>query len=148
MFKSIKSKMMLLGGVPLVVAVVFMLSSIVAQYSTMREMNTLLALSHLAVKIGALIHETQKERGATGVFMGSGGAAFVDELSDQREKTNEKRAELENFIEPIDRGGQSEEFHETLNNAVNKLSMLDEHREDVNNQSIPDEQGLDFLHST
>ncbi len=82
------------------------------------------------------------------VAMGSGGAAFVDELSDQREKTNEKRAELENFIEPIDRGGQSEEFHETLNKAVNKLSMLDEHREDVNNQSIPDEQGLDFLHST
>ncbi|MEL6520678.1 MAG: nitrate- and nitrite sensing domain-containing protein [Pseudomonadota bacterium] len=41
-------------------------------------------LSGLAVHVGNLVHELQKERGATSGFLASGGTAFQDRLVDQR----------------------------------------------------------------
>ncbi len=144
MFKSMKFKMIVLAGTPLVVAVVFMLNSISAKYRTVAEMNDLLTLSQLAVKISALVHETQKERGATGIFMGSDGAEFAAELSRQQQQTDVKREDLEQLFTSIDSDAYGEELHETLNRAVSKLARIEEHREQVSTQAIPDEQGLSF----
>ncbi len=144
MFKSIKFKMVILGGVPLVVALVFMLNSIALKYSTVSEMDKMLTLSQFAMKISALVHEAQKERGATGVFMGSDGATFATELSDQRKQTDARKADLEQFLESIDPASYDEEFRATLNRAVNKMTMIEAHREQVRAQSISDEQGLSF----
>jgi len=144
MLKSIKFKMIALGGLPLVVAVVFMLSSIGVKYKTVGEMNEMLTLTQLAVEISSFVHETQKERGITGVFMGSDGAEFATELLEQRKQTDAKRADLEKFLESIAPDFYGEEFRETLGKAINKIAMLDKHRVNISNQSISDEQGLTF----
>ncbi len=144
MLKSIKFKMIILGGIPLTVAIVFMLSSIRAKYKTVKEMNAMLRLSQLAVKMSALVHETQKERGRTAVFMGSDGTTFVTELTRQRQQTDASRAELEQFLETLDLDTYSKEFREVSNKAAKAKERLEEHRARVSNQSIPDAQGIAF----
>ncbi len=144
MFKSIRFKMAFLGGLPLVVAVVFMLSSIAAKYRTVGEMNDLLTLSQLAVNMSALVHETQKERGATAGFMGSDGATFVAELTEQRQQTDARRTEFEQVLTSIAPEVYGEEFREILTRAVNKMALIDAHRVNVSNQSISDAQGIAF----
>lgn len=142
MFNTIKLRLVALVGLPLLVALYFMVSGIAAKYETVGEMDDMLTLSQLAVKIGALVHEAQKERGATGVFMGSDGAKFATELNNQRKQTDLKRADLEKFLESIDPDSFGREFSEALNKALTKMATIDEHRTKVSNQSIPDNQGL------
>ncbi len=51
-----------------------------------------------STKIGALVHETQKERGMTAGFLGSKGKKFKDKLPKQRELTNNRIKELSSFF--------------------------------------------------
>jgi len=60
------------------------------------------ALSHmtsLAVVIGDLLHETQKERGASSVFLSSRGATFGDTLTAQRQLTDQARVRFVELME-------------------------------------------------
>ncbi len=87
MFRSIKFKLIILPVIPLIVVLYLMISGIIEKYQIMGEMTDMLSLSKVSITISALVHETQKERGATGVFMGSGGTKFVNELAKQRKET-------------------------------------------------------------
>jgi len=51
-------------------------------------MQSMETLSALAIKSSALVHETQKERGMSALFLGSKGAKFGAELQAQRAKTD------------------------------------------------------------
>ncbi|CAO4154906.1 hypothetical protein LPLAFNJD_LOCUS4312 [Methylorubrum aminovorans] len=48
----------------------------------------------LSVRIGAFVHEAQKERGASSLYLGSKGAQFAPELAAQRRLTDTARAAL------------------------------------------------------
>lgn len=56
-------------------------------------------LVELSVRTGNLLHETQKERGATAVFLASGGTKFQVELPAQHVLTDEARASFATFVE-------------------------------------------------
>ncbi|MEK6576563.1 MAG: nitrate- and nitrite sensing domain-containing protein, partial [Nitrospirota bacterium] len=64
------------------------------------EMERLRDLSVLVVKISGFVHESQKERGATGVFMGSKGTKYTEELRTQRSNADKKIEALEDFLIP------------------------------------------------
>jgi len=51
----------------------------------------------LSIKVSAVLHELQKERGASAGFVGSGGKKFADILPGQREETDKKIADLKEF---------------------------------------------------
>ncbi len=85
---SLKRGMWLSVSVPLIIALIassFLLASQWQLYSGSRQM---VAMKEFIGAMGALIHEQQKERGATSVFMNSGGLDFVEELAAQRKLTN------------------------------------------------------------
>ncbi|MCP4377442.1 MAG: hypothetical protein GY794_14855, partial [bacterium] len=150
MFKSIRFKMMLLGGLPLLVALVFMLSSIRRNSRTVGEMDDMLSLSQFAVKISALVHETQKERGVTAGFMGSDGATFVTELTEQRQQTDAGRTAFEQALDTLEPDAYGEEFSNRVHQAVSAITGLEDHRTAVSHHAIPDAQGIAFythLHS-
>ncbi len=62
--------------------------------ATVREMDSLTQLVDVATVISGLVHEVQKERGASALFLGSGGKQFVRELPEQRQATDSWRARL------------------------------------------------------
>lgn len=62
------------------------------------EADELALLVQLAVTVGDLVHETQKERGSSSVFMSSGGTKFASELQAQRALTDDRRLKYLQFV--------------------------------------------------
>jgi len=59
-------------------------------------------LSLLSKKLSLLIHETQKERGASAGFLSSNGKKFANILPNQRKITNTRFIELKEYIDTLD----------------------------------------------
>jgi len=96
---TIKQKLLFLSIV--VVGVIFAFSSKLsyetyANYSNIKKTASLIELS---VKMSAVLHELQKERGASAGFLGSKGTKFVDILPKQHISTDIKIKELKIFMD-------------------------------------------------
>lgn len=89
---------------------------------TASEMSDINQLVTLGTKISTLVHETQKERGRTAGFMGSRGQSFGKELEQQRLNTNEKAAELQEFLNDFD-ATQFSQGQRTLSSASQATAL-------------------------
>ena len=87
---KIKNKLIFMLIFPIAALLYFALSGVWDKSGQVAEMNNLKILSAIAVKASAVVHETQKERGASALFIGSGGKEFGSELSSQRADTDKR----------------------------------------------------------
>ncbi len=126
MFKTMKSRIVTLAILPLAVALYFMGSLVFTAYAEEKEMNRIATLAQLAEHISTLVHETQKERGLTAGFYGSGGKKFVSELGEQRKLTDTKRTALEQFVAEFDRTPYGKAFEDTLSAALERMRAIDD----------------------
>ena len=141
---SIRMKIMILLTVPVLGLAYFSVNSVLEKSEIVSEMASVQTLAQLAVKVSALVHETQKERGATAGFLGSKGTKFVAELSAQRQNTDEKRTELKAFLTGFDASVYNSEFQGQLNNALGRLEDLDSKRSAVSAMSIPAKKAIGY----
>ena len=88
--------------VPALVALFFASQLIMKEYKLNKSIANLHVLAELSVKVSDLVHEQQKERGATAVFVGSNGQKFSYELAVQRKLTNKKISDLKAFTSHFD----------------------------------------------
>ncbi|GMR08593.1 MAG: methyl-accepting chemotaxis protein [Gammaproteobacteria bacterium] len=139
---SVKMKILLLLVVPVLGMLFFSIQSIIDKTTVVDEMTAVMPLAELAVKASALVHETQKERGATAGFLGSKGKKFVTELPAQRINTDKYRSELKAFLEGFDSKSYGTEFSNQLSNALSMLSQIDGKRSAVSAMSI---SGMDAI---
>ena len=84
----LRSKLILLAALPLCAALFAMGSLTLSARTTMNEANATTRTVSLAVAIGDLLHETQKERGSSAVYLSSGGETFGAELRAQHAATD------------------------------------------------------------
>lgn len=133
---SIKMKILLLLIFPILGLAFFAINSVADKSTIVNEMESVQPLAQLAVKVSALVHETQKERGATAGFLGSKGKKFVTELPAQRKNTDQKREALLSFIEGFEREGYSSEFNSQLSSALSKLENVQNIRSEVSTMKI------------
>jgi len=83
----------------LVIAIAFPLAMLIAlagydlstKWAERVEMGRIGPLADGVAKIGQLVHELQRERGASSLFIGSKGAQMRDELPGLRKRTDEQR---------------------------------------------------------
>lgn len=104
--------------------------------STGNEMNRLSRLVELSVNLSRLVHEQQKERGATGVFAASQGKTFAKELADQRKLTDTYRNELTVFLAQFDQNNYGASFASNFQTLMSKIAELDRHRQQVDALAI------------
>lgn len=93
-------------------------------------------LNVLSKKLSLLIHETQKERGASAGFLGSKGVKFVDILPKQCLLTDARIKELSNYISTLDLSSYSQNLQKNisaLNADINKIQTI---RSNVSTLSI------------
>ena len=133
---SIKQKLILIMLIPLFVVILLAAKLAVDSFSTSRNLQSLDKVVVLSVKIGDLVHETQKERGMTAGFLGSNGEKFKTELPAQRLIVDEKFKELNSFLTTFNKDIYSLEFSQNLNNGLKKLQDLNTTRNGVNSLSI------------
>jgi len=100
MFKNMTIRLKLIMQTAVPVIAILVLAGIVvgSTYTKVSHLEDIQKSSKLLSSISLLIHETQKERGMTAGFLGSGGKNFKDKLPTQRELTNKRRAELNKLL--------------------------------------------------
>ena len=133
---SIKQKLNLIMLVPLVVIVLLAVKLTLDSYGISKNLNSLDKVVVLSTKIGALVHESQKERGMTSSFIETKGEQFKTELPSQRLNVDEKLKEFNTFLSSFDKTGYSLEFTQNLDSAIKKLEELGSIRSAVNSFSI------------
>jgi methyl-accepting chemotaxis protein len=141
---SLRVKLSALLLIPAMVAVFFAYSQITENQRIASDLGKMEGLSGLAVRLSALVHETQKERGATGLYMGSGGTEHGSTLSDQRGNTDGQVSQLEEFLATFNESTYGDEFVTTLDHLMEEIDEFDSHRASVDSLEIPIGQGLSF----
>ncbi len=108
----------------------------------------------LSTKISALVHEVQKERGASAGYLGSKGKNFGDILSKQRVLTDQKKEEflktLDKFLKEnknLSKTEYGKELKERLDKVSSLLSEIPSVRKRVDDLSIPLGDALSFYTS-
>ncbi|WP_343562332.1 methyl-accepting chemotaxis protein [Kiloniella sp. b19] len=110
----------------------------------MRETEKLSELTSLSVKMSNLVHEQQKERGATAGFLNSRGTKFSDILAKQRTLTDEKRKELATYLESFDSSRFNDAFQNQLSRMLSDLDEMPAIRSQVDSLSIPPKQAIGY----
>ena len=109
---------------------------VAGQWRTMAEMGRAEALAMLATNSSALVHEMQRERGASSVFVASKGTQLGKEMAEQRRLTDEKRrvflAEMTRFA----RSAFPRALATRMDAAQAKIAELDATRERVSGLAI------------
>jgi len=93
-------------------------------------------LVYLSKSLSALIHETQKERGASAGFIGSKGHKFKTILPKQRLLTDKKIIEYKKELKKIDLSHFNPALRENINKLNQYLSELPDIRNKVSSLSI------------
>ncbi|MCT7535457.1 nitrate- and nitrite sensing domain-containing protein [Aliarcobacter cryaerophilus] len=133
---SIKQKLIAIMLIPLVIVILLAAKLAYDSYRSLENLKSLDKVVILSTKIGALVHETQKERGMTAGFIGSKGVKFKDELPKQREEVNKQITFLNEFLSDFDKSKYSDDFVKNLNSGLEKLKDLQGVRNSVNSLNI------------
>ncbi|WP_418641115.1 nitrate- and nitrite sensing domain-containing protein [Sulfurimonas sp. ST-27] len=142
---SVRNKMLLNVAVPLAVIVIIAISAIYSHLQNSQQYETYSIIVDLDQKISKVVHETQKERGATAGFLGSKGKKFAQKLVSQKEETDKKIQELQeylqngNVISLLDK-----DVKEYLEKALQDLSRINTIRSQVTAQSMGAKEAIAY----
>ncbi len=104
------------------------------KHAVMSDMARFDTLAQLAPEIGALVHELQKERGATSAFVSSKGQTFGPQLTAQRTKTDAALAQLTADVAGLNLA--QSHFQADLAQATDDLKLLAQHRRSVDGLAL------------
>ncbi|MEM6563733.1 MAG: nitrate- and nitrite sensing domain-containing protein [Pseudomonadota bacterium] len=99
---SLKRGMLLSISLPMLIAATVSLFLMIGLWQQLSSSRQMVQMKQFISAMGALIHEQQKERGATSVFLSSQGARFEKELASQREQTDAAAKNLLVLLEDRD----------------------------------------------
>ncbi len=141
---SIKFKLLLIVGIALSGLLFFSGQGILDKIRVADENARLEALVQVSVRAGNLVHELQRERGASAGFIGSGGATFASELPRIRAQSDSRRAEFDRLLQEIDRSILEGELQGLLGSARERLRQLDARRTAVTDLRIPAPEAVSY----
>ena len=130
--------------IPLIVVIVLSGELAYQSYSKKVALDKIEKVVILSTKIGALVHETQKERGMTAGYLGSKGTKFVNKLPKQRENTDDKKKILLDFLSSFDKTKYDKEFQQLLSQSLEQLNRVENMRTDVTSQNISTGEAIGY----
>ncbi len=141
---SIKMKMMLIVFVPATVILILLVLSSFSSLDQVDELTKTEEATLLATKISALVHNTQKERGASAGFIGSSGEKFADALPGIRKETDSAREGMAVFYKAMDLSIYPEEMRRQMDDALHRLSGLSTTRKSVSSLDYSISQAVGY----
>lgn len=91
---TIRTKLLLLLLLPILGLVFFSGREVLDKYRTLTNLRQTERLVALSVKVGALVHELQKERGLSSGYINAKGARFREDLQRQRKLSDDQFRQL------------------------------------------------------
>ncbi|GEM_PF-2095757 len=137
---TIKTLLQILIAISLVVIMTF--GYLIAQrtYENYRHSKKTVENLNFSVALGTLVHELQKERGASAGFIGSGGKKFHKTLLKQRVLSDEK---INNIASKTH--GFSQKTADHFSRILATLSRINGVRNDIDTQKISMKRTIDFF---
>ncbi len=145
---KIKYRIFMISAAAIIGMLVFSSFVLIEQRGTVADMESLNELADLAPTISALVHEMQKERGASAGFIGSKGQKFAQKLPAQRRVTDQKRTTLKGALANFDADAFGEHLASKVRTAEQALSQIDQSRGGVTSLSITVPQMAKYYTST
>src|SRR4051812_37877747 len=136
----------LLGGmvvIPCLVASVLALQWARDRHGSSEEAQALERMAQLAVVIGDLLHETQKERGSSSVYLSSKGSKFSEQVKAQRLATDQVRIRFVEILED-QRTHWPPHVVATLELANSSLRDIESRRRQISSQEITPTDAIAF----
>ena len=135
---TIKNKLLFLSVIVLVVIFAYAAKISYDSYYTYANDKKTQKLIEVSIKMSALLHELQKERGASAGFLSSNGTKFGDILPKQQKDTDVKIQELKTYCTTCD--GE----YSSLIKGKFDLDSVKQMRERVNSLSISTKEEVAF----
>ena len=138
---NIKTKLNIITALVIAFAITIVGTTINKALNDRESFSQVYELNELSHHLSLLIHETQKERGASAGFLGSKGKKFADIMPKQRILTNEMYADLTAYIATIDINIFPQELKNSITGLNNDMSKVTSIRSQIDslNISVKDE---------
>ena len=131
---SIRLKLLLMVVAPIIGLLIFSTREVIDKYKLLEGLNETRTLTGLAVRVGALSHEIQKERGLSSGYINAKGEKFRTELAQQRERVNTESknvkeyvaansAELDHVKKPLDAANSGLEKLQAVRGAIDAFAI-------------------------
>ncbi|PHS56736.1 MAG: chemotaxis protein [Sulfurimonas sp.] len=124
---TIKNKLNFIALMVIVFSLVVISLAIKTAYNEKMSVIQAQNLNIFSQKLSLLIHETQKERGASAGFIGSKGNKFKDILPKQRLLTDERYKELKLYIKTLNLSEYPDELNteiSSFNSQIEKIGQI------------------------
>ncbi len=133
---TIKSKLNLITAIVVSFALVIIALTINTALKEDAVVQQSKVLNVMSQKLSLLIHETQKERGASAGYLGSKGKKFADILPKQRALTDKRNQEFQEYLTTLDLHEFSKELQEEIHGLQEYMNKISTIRSQVDNFSI------------
>ncbi|MCC7047700.1 MAG: nitrate- and nitrite sensing domain-containing protein, partial [Alphaproteobacteria bacterium] len=132
----IVTRLIIAVSVPVAVLIGFTGYNLSDRWQTRAEMASLGALADGVARISRLVHDLQRERGASAVFVGSKGEQLKAELPAQRKQTDEQRAPALEFLKALKAGADAATLKDAIAAAESATAALDTRRQEIDSFTI------------
>jgi methyl-accepting chemotaxis protein len=133
---TIKWTMIIIVSLSTITISYYTIRDLISSIHTQHQKQELFQLVKLSEALSRLIHETQKERGASAGFIGSHGKKFSTILPKQRLLTDKRIKEYKNVLSNMNILEFSQELQTSIKELNEYLLKLDSIRNDVSNFKI------------
>ncbi|MEO0576787.1 MAG: nitrate- and nitrite sensing domain-containing protein [Pseudomonadota bacterium] len=145
---SLRTKLILMVLVPAAGLISMAYSNVTTSLGVRAQNSELRSLVELSVLASDMVHELQKERGMSAGYIGSRGAKFDQELSDQYVLSDTKIAKFQTYLNdfPVEDFGAA--FDAALQRGASDLSRLATVRSRIRAFDITLAEGIGFYTAT
>lgn len=140
----IRFKLLTLLVLPMVLALFFIFQGIFESYDKYDSTLKAGTLSQLSVSGSFLVHELQKERGASAVYLGSKGDRFSSKLVQQRENTSKALFNFKQRTDTFDSRLYPNRVRDEIKNISNQLTRMEQIRQQISNLNINPEIAIGY----
>ena len=121
---SIRFKLFGLTLLPLIGFICFAGNSFLQTYQEKTTLEEMLVLTESASVSSLLVHELQKERGASAGYLSSKGKSFTSAIKKHRQTTDEKTKALQHFINNATLTPHLKSLFSQVNQELNQVSAM------------------------
>lgn len=142
---SFKSKLILLVSPAILGLIVFCTILIKQELQIVNSNKEIALLTQLSTVNSALVHELQKERGASAGYLGSKGAKFANTLRVQRQATDLRLAKRQKFLADNLPKIEQLDIVELTNSSTFALNKLISLRQEIDSLSIAGPKAIAYF---
>ena len=141
---SIKQKLGIVSALIILLGLLSLSVDSLKGYQQRQQLLRVEKLVQLSDKLSKLVHETQKERGASAGYLGSKGAKFRKKLPNQRDLTDRRLKEYKAFVATLDQEILGDALRQKIRALNGYLGKLGDIRMQVSMLKIPLAKAIGF----